>query len=65
MVCVLYVHKAGKPTKAVVFSYYVMVGLGVTVTYVHMTVLKAAYWVIASPMSQQDMLTNYASGFLL
>ena len=30
------------------------VGLGVTVTYVHMTVLKAAYWVIASPKSQPD-----------
>ena len=30
------------------------VGLGVTGTYVHMTVLKAAYWVIASPMSQPD-----------
>ena len=28
MHCVLYVHKAGKPTKALVFSNSVMVGLG-------------------------------------
>ena len=31
------------------------VGLGVTVTFVHMTVLKAAYWVIASPVSQLQL----------
>ena len=34
------------------------VGLGVTVAYVHMTVLKAAYWVITSPA----VLTGLASG---
>ena len=31
------------------------VGLGVTVTYVYMTVLKAAYWLIASPVSQLQL----------